>query len=207
MATAAHIIHKEAILSVPYYSESAYGIPVHYEKTLAFLYEFLKRVFLLSMNSYLKRILLDGEFYKAQNSQDYSDSYNGCIRLQERIDGLFAELSQSGATALEMERINQEAIPVGLRLKKQKVLLKQVDKRVMEIINQAEEDFQLLIHVMSGVLFGEKGGRFDTLSNIGYIGGKDNQAFIRKLKEILDGLNLFYQTLKDLRENEEHEFT
>ena len=106
-----------------------------------------------------------------------------------------------------MERINQEAIPVGLRLKKQKVLLKQVDKRVMEIINQAEEDFQLLIHVMSGVLFGEKGGRFDTLSNIGYIGGKDNQAFIRKLKEILDGLNLFYQTLKDLRENEEHEFT
>ena len=50
----------------------------------------------------------------------------------------------------------------------------------------ARDDLGLLISVLKGILHGESGGRFDTLSNISYIGGSENAKLRDKLEIALN---------------------
>ncbi|MBN2508745.1 MAG: hypothetical protein JXB03_00660 [Spirochaetales bacterium] len=203
LAKAAHLIHQSSVVSVPYYSKTAFGSPVAYEKTLAFLLEFLKREYQLSMHNQLKRILIDGEFYKEQNSQDFSEGFSGCSALEAQIQNLFLMLRSDGRYGAEIEKIDREPIPQALAVRKKKSVLGRFDRDVAKVLTDAATYFHLLINVLNGILFGEKGGRFDTLSNLGYIGGKENQQFIRRLKALLDDLTNFIGVFHDLKNIEE----
>ena len=200
---AAHIIHKDSIVSIPHYSKSGLGYPVLYEKTFAFVNEFVRRNFALTMHTQLKRILIDGEFYKEQNSFDFSEGYSGCNRIEGRIDSLLKQLLADGEYGSELERIKNEPIPAALREKKKAQSIKKIETEVSGIVKDGTESFHLLISVLNGILFGEKGGRFDTLSNLGYMGGKENQIFMRKIGEVLDNLQAFYSVLIELIDLEE----
>ena len=203
LSHAAHIIHTDTVVSVPYYSKNTYGIPVTYEKTLAFLNEFLQRNYQLSMQSQLKRILIDGEFYKEQNSFDFSEGFSVCNQLESRIANLFARLRSDGVFGQELEKIDREPIPEALAMRKKQGVIQRFDKEVFALLKDAGEHIHLLINVLNGILFGEKGGRFDTLSNLGYIGGKENQRYMSKLKELLDELTNFFGVFHDLMALEE----
>ncbi len=201
---AARVIHKDSVVSLPYYSQASIGSPVRYEKSLGFLNEFIRRNFALSMYSQLKRILIDGEFYKEQNSEDFSEAFSGCNELESRIDSFLSEIGPGSHWARELERIRNEPLPEGLRNKKAAAHAGKAEKKAQKLIKDAHSCFHLLVEVVNGILYGEKGGRFDTLSNLGYMGGRDNQDFLKNLARLLDGLNGFYAVFSDLIDLEEN---
>lgn len=59
-------------------------------------------------------------------------------------------------------------------------------RELFRVADKSVRDFRQSISVsaavMRGILFGEVGGRYDTLSNLAYLGGSRSQLFIDKLK-------------------------
>lgn len=183
MARAASFIRQSGLPPEGLYRSNGwgYGSRVRYERSFAFLTGLHRNVFLLELNPALKIVLIDGEFYKAQNRQEFTDAYNEIARLPEKVKAVEADLSEKGERGRQIHAVAKELIPQQHRAKKIAALLQAVDKDVKEIIESALESFSLLEKVLRGIVYGEKGGRYDTLSNIGYLGKRGNISFIARL--------------------------
>lgn len=183
-----------------------YGTRVRYERTVAFINGWYRNVFLLEMNPVLKIVLIDGEFYKEQNRQEFTDAYNDILRLVEKVKTLDIELSEKGERGRHINAAAGELIPRPHRARKISTILQAVDKDVEEIIESILENLSLLEKVVRGIVYGEKGGRYDTLSNIGYLGKRSNVSFIVRLsalhKKIETSISIL-QSLYDIEKNAE----
>ena len=63
--------------------------------------------------------------------------------------------------------------------------MKSADIEAETIIQNVQNHMQALVRVLNGILYGEIGGRYDTLSNLSFIGGRTNQAYMAGLDAIL----------------------
>jgi hypothetical protein len=57
-------------------------------------------------------------------------------------------------------------------------------------------------NIIGGILFGDVGGRYDTLSNLGYIGRNENKNLSQKLSAIKTKIEVFLGILTDLFDTE-----
>ncbi|WP_319561281.1 DUF5312 family protein [Marispirochaeta sp.] len=160
------------------------SINLVHEWSMAFLSGFLDFLFSLKINMILKQLLIDGEFYKEQNSEDYSEAYNGLHLLAENIGEPGDFLSPSGEGGKLLFSIASDVSAKNLRQKKAAKIADEADMRARRLLHNGLELITLLSSVLEGILHGEKGGRFDTLSNLGYIGGRNNEAFLKELGDV-----------------------
>jgi hypothetical protein len=184
VAEACKLLGMDALPQLDYYrsKDLQAGIEAKFEITMAFLRSFVERLFLTEMNRALKIFLVDGDFYKSQNRQEFSDSYDGIRRSLDIIKRFVSDLSPKGETGRDISLVAAEVTDAKQRLKRLRDIYQKVDIEADKIINNCRGHLVLLISVVKGILFGESGGRYDTLSNISYIGGSENS-------EVLDRLN------------------
>ena len=180
------LVGRQKLTPLAYYQEGVLPVPVDFvhEGSIAFLAHFLDHLFSLKINIVLKQLLIDGEFYKAQNSEDYSEAYNGLHLLAENISEPSDYLAPAGEGGRLLVSIASDVPSKTLRQKKAAKVAVDADKRARRILNTGLEHISLLSSVLEGILHGEKGGRFDTLSNLGYIGGRNNEAFLKELGSV-----------------------
>ena len=158
---------------------------VRFENTIAFIRTFVNRFFLGEMNRTFKIFIVDGEFYKSQNRADFVDSYEGIHRALADINRMDSEMADQGSIGREIQDIRNELTKPVLRKRKIETILKNVDARAKEIINTTRANMSLFIQVLKGILYGQSGGKYDTLSNISYIGGTENARLVGRLSGIL----------------------
>ena len=184
---ACRLLKMDALPTLPHYSAKSLedGGGVRFEMTLSFLLHFIERLFMTEMHRVLKIFIVDGDFYKSLNRQEFTDSYDGIRGAMESIKHLDADLSPTGEKGLEVSLVRGEMVKQNLRYKRLRSVLKTVDERAEGIVNSTKEHLALLIHVTKGILFGESGGRYDTLSNISYIGGSENASLLDRLNRAL----------------------
>lgn len=172
------------------------GTVVKYKATAAFIREFMSRVFSRELNKSLKLVLIDGQFYKEQNRLDYNSSYRALLDVVDFITKLDNSLSTDGEylssfNKLKAESKNDET--------KEEIMDLQnyVDKEFEKIIVNFNNALGLIINVLSGIVQGEMGGVYDTLSNMGYIGKGENRNLTAQLNEIRfkldEAKNISYQ--------------
>jgi len=129
---------------------------------LVFLRTFFQTVFLSKFNRPLRILLLEGVFYKEENRKEYTEAFGNLLKLEEEVRKTVP--SDTG-----------EDLPTDQK----------VESQILKWTEQFRDSLQSLVRVLDGILFGEAGGRYDTLSNLGSIGGRGNSQLLQSLNEVL----------------------
>ncbi len=179
------------------YLENYRGDRVEFPVTMGFLNTFFEYIFVKYMNRGLKILLVNGDFYKEANRNAFTDSYNWLNNLDKTLESFDAKMDKLGEIGKEIKSIENEITPLRLKEKKIGILLGKADREAEEIINKSTGYMLTLIKVLEGILYGEVGGEYDTISNFTEIGGRENSRIIKSWKETLALLDRAVILLKD----------
>jgi hypothetical protein len=195
------------IYSLPtmaYYRSAVWGegVRVRYESSVPFLQGIMNEVFFDRMNTPLKSILLDGQFYKEQNREEFNDAYTGIMQIPDMIGALENSLSGGGHIGREIEKVKKEMIAPKIRAMKIRTILKEADSHAEKIVRQGISCLGSLTKILQGILYGEVGGQYDTLANLGRLGSRNHKAFLIRLEETYMRAEAGYRALDSLLELE-----
>lgn len=175
------------------------AVPVRAAFPLGFLLGFVKYAFLDDVNKPLKTLLIDGEFYKKDNRLEFTDAYNELLKLGDSIAAFDAKLALSGEYGQRYDLARKEIVALPLKRRKTLALLQEVDAEASLIMERANRSFRSLSNVLGGVLHGEVGGKYDSLSNMGLLAGRGgNSLFISSLKNALQKIDKTVQILGEI---------
>lgn len=166
--------------------------------TLAFLYRYVKKFLGQLFRRELQTILIDGEFYKAQNRQDFTDAYNTLFQLEAKIAYLEQILAPEGGTGKRIAEADKEILSKPLKKKKIETIMEQIERENSQTVHSCVSSLSNLYDVFNGILYGEVGGRYDTLSNLSYLGGSDNKGFKKRLDTFIANLGNVKEHLNEL---------
>ncbi|NOY10097.1 MAG: hypothetical protein GXP33_14790 [Spirochaetes bacterium] len=164
---------------------SGYNIHAAFPVSIGFLQNFYDRFFSVKINTPLKILVLNGEFYKEENRVEFTDSFNGTVNIKEDLKRLYKDFGKTGKYGIELSKIRNELIKTGLKEKQVNIIVENADKDAESIINNSLVNLGNLVKILDGVLYGEVGGKYDTISNYGDINGSRNKNYIDSLKSII----------------------
>lgn len=160
-----------------------------HEHSLAFLRGFLEQVYSKVIGRPVRIFLLDGKFYKEQNRKDFSDACTTIDRLLDRIRAFEREMSESGELGRQIAETRAEN---GLPTSRAKALAsasKRADRDAETLLLEGKRSLELLQLVLEGILHGQGEETYDTISNRGQIGGRDNGRLLAALRVGVDRLS------------------
>jgi len=181
------LLKQNELPLLKYYSSksSDTSIRIQYETSLSFVHQFVEKLLLGEMHRVLKIFLVDADFYKSQNRKQFTDSYTGLQNAGKEIAKLEADLGADENSGSGLRNHLEQADGKSSRGVSFTRVLDDVNERAESIVISFREELGLFIDVVKGILFGESGGRFDTLSNISYIGGSENAKLIDRMNNSL----------------------
>ena len=121
---------------------------------------FLEKAFIPELSKRLKFFLVEGDFYKPQNREEFTNS----IKYLEQVSG-------------DLRSVDREIEPG--------YITELIENKFQKLVIEAQNNMRTLVNVLKGILYGESGGRYDTLVNISSIGGRENQLFLDRLTKDL----------------------
>jgi hypothetical protein len=131
---------------------------------LVFLRTFFQNVFLSKFNRPLRILLLEGVFYKEENRKEYTEAFGSLLKLDDEVGKTVPPDTWESLTSDQKEAL---------------------ESQILKWTEQCRDSLQSLVRVLDGILFGEAGGRYDTLSNLGSIGGRGNAQLLESLNDVL----------------------
>ncbi|MFP4612879.1 MAG: DUF5312 family protein [Spirochaetaceae bacterium] len=145
----------------------------------------------------LKILFVQGTFYKEENRAEFNEYYAELEALAAAVDTFIGRLAEGGdlrAALAAAERkaggegdgdAEESAGPAGASLEDRDAVLDRVDEDADRLLRRAIETLHGLSEVIRGVLYGEVGGKYDTLSNLEEIAGQRNKEFRSELDGVL----------------------
>ncbi|THB64584.1 MAG: hypothetical protein D6B26_04750 [Spirochaetaceae bacterium] len=113
--------------------------------------------------------MIDGEFYKDHNREEYNEAYQKLERSEESL-----------AQFLQTMPDQPRHAPTDNRM-----VIDDMDARARRIVDDVLGSLRMLANIIDGILFGEVGGRFDTIANLGQINGRANKVYLQQLERVL----------------------
>ncbi|MDR1932567.1 MAG: DUF5312 domain-containing protein [Spirochaetales bacterium] len=172
--------------------EGAFSLSLSLVKT------FLLSVFPGDMNRYLKTLLIDGVFYKEDNRKEFTDGYNAVQKAAGILEKFEARLAPKGDVAEAVAANLKEYAPALIKRRKIQGILRETGLDAEYLLQTVQGGFVSLARVVNGILYGEVGGKYDTLSNLGDLGGRANAEFRKGLDESLRKINAANTLLQKL---------
>ncbi len=199
---AVNLLNRNSLPELSAYKSEHFGkdIKALHSLSISFLRGFMQSSF-NTMYRPLKLIFLNGEFYKDDNREDFTDTFNFLSKIDEKINTLENRLNPKGDLDTAIQNIRNDIINSQLKRKKIKDILTRADKDALSIINDCCAQMLKLTQLLGGILQGEPGARFDTLSNLDTIGGAENKSLIAswaKAKEKIEQAQSLLINIKDL---------
>ena len=178
-------------------------VEVKYRLSLSFMKRFAAGIF-RRVSRALGVIYLNGEFYKEQNRKEFTDSYEFLKRLGEKIASLERRLRPLGDLATRVEDVRRETISLKQRQEKIQTIQSEFEQDSIAILDGVIKELNNMVLLLGGILHGEPGSRFDTLSNFGSLGGRNNRILVttweRALADFSEALNMLVE-LKEVESN------
>lgn len=173
------------------YRDGTHSLLFHprYQYSLAFLYHYTRKFLGQVFRRELQTILIDGEFYKGQNRQDFTDSYNTLFQLEGRVHFIEDSLSEENSLGKRIIAVDKELLTKPLKKTKIENVVEVMERENEQILRSCISGLTEMYNVVNGILYGEVGGRYDTLSNLSYLGGSDNKGFKKKLDVLVTNLS------------------
>ena len=176
----------------------ARGVNPKHTLSLSFLTGFVESTF-QNMYRSLKLILLRGEFYKEENRNVMTDSFNFISKIADKISELENRLKPGGDLHQQIDALGKEILKSRLRSIKLHSILKRADKEALFMVNETLKQLKNLIQVLAGILYGQPGAPFDTLLNLNTIGGLENKELIATWKTAMETIEKAYHLLSDIQ--------
>jgi hypothetical protein len=150
----------------------------------------------------LKLVYLNGRFYKDQNRQEYTDVFDFVSNLGERVRAFEREFEPGGRFA---GRLQDASAEVGRQRGGQRGLRdlrREAEGSGRAVVDQAIARIHSLVSLLGGILHGQPGEPYDTLSNLDSIGGRENKSLIESLKEVSARIGEAWGLLCEIRDVE-----
>ena len=92
----------------------------------------------------------------------------------------------------------EELVSLPLKRRKVQAALQAANGEAEALLSRSREAMKRMQAIRKGLLKGEAGGRYDSLSNLSYIEGKGNKEFLRNLDSIKTRLERTVHFLDEL---------
>jgi hypothetical protein len=150
-------------------------IPVHGSFCLSFLQTFYTVVFMNSINSLLRAILLDGDFVKREQRTAFTEGYNDLMKLESDIKDLDAELAETGVLGKRhAQALSDSSIPT--RLRKTQLVIEDASEEAQAIIDRTRSAIDRVIAVLNTIMTKDREGNYNALSNMARFIGKNDPS-------------------------------
>jgi len=173
------------------------GIKFAYEFTLSFLNEFYQKIY-PNYQKIIKILMVEGVFYIKDNLVELTDSFTELENQKGNIIKLIESLGDEGTNGILFEKLKNENIHSPRGKAKVDSLIKSIESESHVIIVQWGAAARSIQMIIQGVISGTRNNRYDTISNLSAIQGKDNVNFREKLLEIKNGLAYALEIVKEL---------
>ena len=173
------------------------GIPIKGTFALSFLVTFYSVVFIPDINRNLRHILIDGEFIKKENRDDFAESYNNLIKLEDDIRKFERQISLSGDYGKRYVQARQEMSSLPVKRRKIQIVIEEAQEEAGKIQEQAREASRNMVNILNGIAGQDAKGRYDSLSNITKMVGRDNH-FMAGLDETIQQFQKVLKLLDDI---------
>ncbi len=157
--------------------------PITRAATLQFLAAFYSGVFVAHCNRPLKVVLVDGEFYKRDNRVEFADAYSELLKIEDEVRRLDGRLSPVGDLSEAYVAAKNEMIAVPIKKRKIETAVMSAEIEAERIEKEIVDALRTMVAILRGVLSGDAGGHYDSLSNLGSLDGKNNKEFLKTLEK------------------------
>lgn len=195
-----------AMSHLPYlenYRQEKFGelFTIRHETSLAIIQGFYEKVFLPKIDRFLKLIHINGDFYKEENRAAFTDCFETLSRIYEKVGLLDGRLSAEGDWGRAFTEIQGQAeSPEGRE--KFLTLMGQADQEAKRLSEMAYATLSQISRILFGILYGEMGSPYDSIANLGSIGGRENKSIIKGLEEAIKYFDRTSTLLADVRDAE-----
>lgn len=155
--------------------------PIIQDLALGFIDSFTRGVFSKDFQHPLKIVLMDGEFYRKDNRLEFTDAFDTLSRGSASVMAFDARLGPEGEIGEAWMAARHEVSSVAIKRRKMQSIARSAQDESETIIRNYAESLIVLIRVLYGILKGEAGGRYDSLSNLSFLDGKGNKEFQKGL--------------------------
>jgi hypothetical protein len=187
---------------IKYYHPQYYmpELRIRHWRSLGVIIGFTRTIYAAVMYRPLKILLVNGEFYKNANRVEYTDCFNFLNNLGSTLIAFEKKLlPPEGEYARKLEETAKTRKNEKLELKNTQLVFAKIDSEARVILDDTLAHLQTLKLILNGVLYSEMGGKYDTISNIGFIGGRENQLLLKDWEKILHLASAFLELLNNLR--------
>ncbi len=161
------------------------SLTVAHWRSLSFILAFFKNIFVPKMQKSLKVLFLNGEFYKTENRLEYGETFNFLSTINEKLLIFEKRLAPEGELGKPIAESKKENLNEPERLKKIELQIRKADAEALTMVQRTIDCLKILNKILNGILYSEAGGTYDTLSNLGYVGGKENDLLKKDWEKII----------------------
>ncbi len=147
------------------------------ELAYAFLKTFLMHFYEEKLASTLRIILVEGSFYKRENLNEYTTSYNVLQHRKGEFQNYEKRLSPTGDIGLAFAKIREEKTASLKNKNKIEGLMKSVESEAKQIILSTIEALKSLDTILTGIVSGGQSSIYASLANWTNIQGVKNAQF------------------------------
>jgi hypothetical protein len=173
------------------------GFPLKEAMSLSFLLTFYATVFIPEINGFLRPILIDGEFYRRENRLEFTEDYNELIKLEDVIRKFDAALSAVGDLGRRYFQAKGDMSSLPVKRRKIQLVTEEASEEAAEISERAKAAIGGIINILKGILKKDSGGKYESLSNLTQIAGKDS-TFLVGLAGTAQTLEKAYQIMEQI---------
>jgi hypothetical protein len=181
------------------YRREKFGSPFEakHETSLAVVRGFHEAVYRPSMDRYLKSVAIDGRFFREENRTAFVDCLENTAQFHAKIIALDWRLSEAGEPGQILRGMAERDSAPEFR-----IACKDADMEAERIIEGYSSTLSQLSRMLFGILFGETGSPFDSITNLNTLGGKENRTIRKALEDAVGNLDRVTALLAQIREIE-----
>lgn len=183
LSQARSALEVESIGAFPGYPPSGLDQPARHGLSMGLLKVFFDEVFDREVAGPVGVLYREGEFYKADNRAEMDRAWRAIERLQTDLANFEVRLRPTGDLGMAWRQANEDSMPADAARERRLSLVASIDGETSALLHRAVETLRLIGELIQGVLYGTVGGRYDTVSNLGELGGRSAAGYVKRLEQ------------------------
>jgi len=173
------------------------GLPFRYELTMGFLNWYMNEGF-LRPEMILKKLQTEGSFRRKENQTLLIESFSTLISLSISLQTLHRNLSFNGEVGMLFNKLQEEHLRTLQTQTKVEQTIRKIESDCAPMLHQFGDASRNINRVIVGVLGLAKDSRFDTISNLNKLSGKNEEDFASQLEKTMQNMLAALDLVKEL---------
>jgi hypothetical protein len=154
------------------------------------LQQFAEEVFEPVLVKPLQVLRVEGAFYKQANREEFDAAFEGLQNLAQAVGAVKARFGEDGETRRAIAAAEEEVTRDG-RDERVRKAIDALDEEAEALVRRTADQLRSISEILYGILYGEVGSQYDTLENLGDIGGRGHETLMRQFDAAQDKCRFF----------------